>query len=408
MWSSLYSIIVTISCLGAALSNGEPIDGVCLLHFHKLSGSSMSVALQKRVSVEMQRGESGKAKAVHKMAYFGEVDIGTPGQKFVVVYDTGSGNLLVPGETCTDAACKSHRRFDQKRSSSFKLFNCNGDPVKDGEESKDLLTINFGTGHITGTCVEDKICLGSICSTGSFLSSTEESSQPFASFSFDGVLGLGRDVLAHKPEYSLMGRMVKNEQLAKPMFSVFLSDYDSETSEITFGDIKEEHMASDLLWVPVHKSSGYWEVEIEDITFNNKRQKLCKNCRVAVDTGTSQLAGPSDTIGELRKKLNVQSDCSNYKELPKLGFAIGTHVLNLSPRDYVSKDGDSYCSLSLMDLDVPPPKGPIFIFGIPFLQKFFTVYDHANDKVGFATAKHSNSNLQESSLVSISLHEQGA
>jgi len=41
-----------------------------------------------------------------------------------------------------------------------------------------------------------------------------------------------------------------------------------------------------------------------------------------------------------------------------------------------------------MDLDVPPPMGPLFIFGIPFLQKFFTVYDHSSKQVGFALAKH--------------------
>ena len=33
--------------------------------------------------------------------------------------------------------------------------------------------------------------------------------------------------------------------------SLFLSDSDAETSEITFGDIKKEHMASELFWVPV-------------------------------------------------------------------------------------------------------------------------------------------------------------
>lgn len=41
-----------------------------------------------------------------------------------------------------------------------------------------------------------------------------------------------------------------------------------------------------------------------------------------------------------------------------------------------------------MALDVPPPKGPLFVFGIPFLQKFYTVYDEANNRVGFAIAQH--------------------
>jgi hypothetical protein len=300
----------------------------------------MSIALQKRATVEMTRGATGKMEAMHKMAYFGEINIGSPGQTFVVVYDTGSGNLLVPGQECTDTACEKHTRFDQTKSSTFKPLNCDGEAIEDGDDPKDLLTITFGTGHITGACVEDKICLGSICSTGTFLSSTEETSQPFASFSFDGVLGLGRDVLAHNPEYSIMNRMVKNSQLAEPVFGVFLSDSDEETSEITFGQVKEDHMASELFWVPVHKKSGYWEVQIEDITFDNKRQNICQDCRVAVDTGTSQLAGPSDVIMKLKDKLDVQRDCGNFEDLPKLGFAIDTHILNLHPRDYVDKSED--------------------------------------------------------------------
>ena len=41
-----------------------------------------------------------------------------------------------------------------------------------------------------------------------------------------------------------------------------------------------------------------------------------------------------------------------------------------------------------MALDVPPPKGPVFIFGDSFLRRFVTIDDRAQSKVGFAVAKH--------------------
>eukprot|EP00418_Pyrodinium_bahamense_P092673 CAMPEP_0179035040 /NCGR_PEP_ID=MMETSP0796-20121207/12911_1 /TAXON_ID=73915 /ORGANISM="Pyrodinium bahamense, Strain pbaha01" /LENGTH=417 /DNA_ID=CAMNT_0020731311 /DNA_START=57 /DNA_END=1310 /DNA_ORIENTATION=+ len=351
---------------------------------------TLSVALQRRtlrqalpVSMMQMRHRS---QAQHKMAYYGDIEVGTPGQVFSVVFDTGSGNLIVPGNDCGSSACKVHDRFNQHKSSTNRPMNCDGSEVDEGW-TPDQITITFGTGHITGVCMNDQICIGNVCSVGNFISSTEESSTPFSSFAFDGVLGLALPSMAQSRAFCMMSRLAKAEALRKPLFSVFLSDSDIETSEITFGEIKQEHMASELFWVPVTGSSGYWEVRIEDITLDGKRQGLCEDCRVAVDTGTSQLAGPTDLIDKLKKVLDVKSNCANYHQLPKLGFVIGGRILSLSPHDYVDRTA-SYCDVSLMNLDVPPPKGPLFVFGIPFLVKYYSVYDHASNKVGFAVAKH--------------------
>mmetsp|Transcript_121425 Transcript_121425/g.344030 ORF Transcript_121425/g.344030 Transcript_121425/m.344030 type:complete len:419 (-) Transcript_121425:146-1402(-) len=341
--------------------------------------ASMSVSLSLRRNMHtLQKTE--------KMAYFGRVAVGSPPQEFVVVYDTGSGNLIVPQRSCTSRACMNHKRFDQNLSSTAEPMNCDGSDVPSGAET-DEITITFGTGYISGHCMRDKICIGQACSKGAFIASTDESDQPFSSFTFDGVLGLGREVLAETPNFSMMSRLVGGSALRQPLFSVFLSDSDAETSEITFGDIKREHMASELFWVPVTGTSGYWEVTLDDITFNREQQGICKDCRVAVDTGTSQLAGPSALMEKLRTKLNVAADCSNFKQLPNLGFVVGGRILSLAPSDYVVRD-DRGCGMRFMNIDIPPPNGPLLIFGIPFLQKFYTVYDTSTNRVGFAVAKH--------------------
>jgi hypothetical protein len=340
-------------------------------------GSSVSVGLERRVVVA--DGVKTKGALSHKAMYYGQVTVGTPPQNFTVVYDTGSGNLIVPGSSCHSPACNSHAQFNAEASQSSPTTcwpsrqESNADPIK----------ISFGTGAISGQCLQDRICVGTACSEGTFIASIDESDFPFNKFKFDGVLGLGTPSLAQGSSFHLMSVLVHARALREPVFSVFLSDSDSETPEITFGGFNKHHMASDLFWVDVSGKSGYWEVRINDITLNNKRQNICEDCRVAVDTGTSQLAGPSELVDQLTRLIDVGKNCNKEGGLPNLGFLIGGRVLNLSPADYVVN-----CKLSLMSLDVPPPKGPLFIFGIPFLEKFYTVYDHAQQRVGFAVAKH--------------------
>merc|ERR1719171_2208460 len=268
----------------------------------------------------------------------------------------------------------------------MKNLNCDGSDIVAGDPG-DEVTIRFGTGEITGRCMEDNICVGQVCSRGAFIAATDETTHPFASFAFDGVLGLALPDMAQGTSFSLMERLGQSSALKNALFSVFLSDSDDEGSEIVFGEVRKSRMASELFWVPVSRPTGYWQVQIEDITLNDRKQNICANCQVAVDTGTSELAGPTEVINQLEASLGVKSDCSNFNTLPKLGFVVKGHVLNLEPQDYIDQTPGN-CRVSLMRLDVPPPNGPLFVFGIPFLQKFYTVYDREQKSVGFAVAKH--------------------
>jgi len=344
-------------------------------------GTAITVPLSRRLLTEETSGATSEGSK--KMAYYGEVTVGTPAQRFLVVYDTGSGNLIVPSSKCKSYACQFHARFKEDESSKYRSTVCG---VYKGKPSN-RVKITFGTGHIHGTCVKDEICIGGLCASAGFIAATEESEHPFSLFRFDGVMGLSLSKLSRSNDFSIMRQLSSHHSFKQPIFSVFLSEQEDETSEVTFGDVVKEHMASELFWVPLTGASGYWEVEMEDITMNERRQGICEDCRVVVDTGTSMLAGPTEIMSQLRRLLNVRTDCSNYEQLPKLGFIIGGRILSLYPSDYVSKH-EWGCRVSLMNVNVPPPTGPIFIFGIPFLQRYYTVYDEPNRQVGFAVARH--------------------
>jgi hypothetical protein len=50
--------------------------------------------------------------------FYGPITMGTPGQSFAVIFDTGSSNLWVPAENCS-VSCGLHKRFDSTKSSTF-------------------------------------------------------------------------------------------------------------------------------------------------------------------------------------------------------------------------------------------------------------------------------------------------
>jgi len=395
---------VAVLATANALDEGSMLRSRVQSHVEETSGTSMSITLEKRVvQMQNQKHKTKKEGIVHKTAYFGNVNIGEPGQAFEVVFDTGSGNLLVPATDCTSEACQQHAKFNEELSSTKKDVSCDGmAPDWNTLPARDEVTITFGTGEVWGRCLQDKLCIGNVCNRGSFIAATYESRNPFKFFAFDGVLGLALPSMSQGPDFNLMSRMKEGRVLRSALFSVFLSDLDTESSEVTFGDIKSHHLSSDLFWVPVQRDSGYWEVMIEDITLNNQKQQICAGCFVAVDTGTSELAGPSDVIEILTQKVGVQSNCGNYDDLPKLGFVVGDHILNLEPKDYIDRDPTG-CDVAFMPLDVPPPQGPLFVFGIPFLQKFFTVYDEANRRIGFGVANHTNQDPATASTLLVSL-----
>jgi len=392
---------VAALCIASVLAGAAAFDdGLRFsrnIHAHENSmGTSHSISL-KRQLYQANVKHKASSKVVHKTAYYGRVEVGTPKQAFTVVFDTGSGNLMLPSTYCRSRACTMHRRFDRKASATTEDIEADGSPSRRGAP-RDQITVTFGTGEISGVFMQDDVCIGSLCTSVRFVGATDETDDPFTSFNFDGVLGLALPQMAQGPEFSIMDNLVQSKALKQPIFSVFLSDSEAENSEITFGDIKQDHMASDMFWQPVSRPTGYWQVEIADVTIDNKKQGLCKDCQVAVDTGTSQLAGPTDVINELSRRLNVKTDCSNFHQLPTLGFVMGEQILNLQPNDYVDKGPDG-CEVSLMPLDVPPPNGPLFIFGDPFLRKYYTAYDRTNNRVGFAAARHTDTSLEESSAL---------
>jgi len=94
----------------------------------------------------------------HRSAYYGEIVIGGPAaQPFRVVFDTGSGHLVLPSALCRAQTCLGHRRYRRRASRFAEDIDASGAVVLPGQP-RDQITVSFGTGEVTGVFVRDWVC----------------------------------------------------------------------------------------------------------------------------------------------------------------------------------------------------------------------------------------------------------
>lgn len=323
--------------------------------------------------------------------YLGEISIGNPPQTFRVLFDTGSCNTWVFSSECSTATCLRHRRYDSSLSKSF-TYN-------DTE-----LTVKYGSGAIESIYGTDDFRFGDILvrnQTFAQVYSTRGSAL-YTSL-LDGIVGLALPKMSVAAVPPIFDTMWSQNVLQKKAFSVYLSrNFDGERSAILMGSDGSDvpsYYESPIQWSPVH-GALYWEILIEAIHVGERRLELCSPtspCRAAVDTGTSLFAAPTRDVRVLHEHLFVDSDCTNLDALPLLTFSLANGVnLTMNPSEYVLRaqrrnvPRSDVCFAAVMPMDVPPPRGPLWVFGDVFLRTFFTVFDRQSMRLGFARARHSD------------------
>jgi hypothetical protein len=107
-----------------------------------------------------------------------------------------------------------------------------------------------------------------------------------------------------------------------------------------------------------------------------------------LDTGTSFMTGPSADVQRLLSKLpQLNPDCSNIKSFPAISFDLGDYTFDLEPEFYIRRSlSGRFCHVAFVALDVPAPRGPLWIFGDVFMRKYFTVFDRDGKRMGFAVS----------------------
>ncbi|XP_006109124.2 pepsin F-like, partial [Myotis lucifugus] len=143
--------------------------------------------------------------------YVGTIGIGTPPQKFKVIFDTGSADLWVPSIYCSSPACLTHKTFDPLRSSTFQSTNR---PIK----------LEYLSSSMTGLLGYDNVRIRNlVCKSQAFGLSTTESGITLELGAFDGILGLAYPTVAFKHTTPVFDSLWKQGLLSENLFAFYLS-----------------------------------------------------------------------------------------------------------------------------------------------------------------------------------------
>ncbi|KAK4284339.1 hypothetical protein QN277_001186 [Acacia crassicarpa] len=417
--------------------------------------------------------------------YYGDIAIGTPPQKFSVLFDTGSSNSWVPSDKCsTSIACYVHAKYSSSQSTTFRP---NGTSA----------SIRYGSGAISGFFSYDNVQVGDlVVKNHEFIEATSEPGFTFVAAKFDGLVGLGFQEISVGNVLPLWYNMLGQGLIKEPVFSFWLNRKPSDESggEIVFGGVDPAHFNGEHTYVPVTRK-GYWQFDMGDVLVAGKPMGVCTNgCAAIADSGTSLIAGPTDAIDAINEAIGgsgnkvasqecktvvnhhgptildlllakaqpkkicsqiglcafdgtrgvsmgiesvmdkneikssatcsacemavvwmqnqlkqnqtkdqilsnvnkacvklgqVLVDCGQIPSMPIVSFTIGGKTFDLSPNDYILKDEQGFqvqCISGFTPVDVPPPRGPIWILGDVFMGPYHTVFDYGNLRVGFARA----------------------
>eukprot|EP00747_Dinoflagellata_sp_TGD_P095220 gnl/TRDRNA2_/TRDRNA2_166397_c1_seq9.p1 gnl/TRDRNA2_/TRDRNA2_166397_c1~~gnl/TRDRNA2_/TRDRNA2_166397_c1_seq9.p1 ORF type:complete len:485 (-),score=58.00 gnl/TRDRNA2_/TRDRNA2_166397_c1_seq9:71-1525(-) len=282
--------------------------------------------------------------------------VGQPAQDFRVLFDTGSNHVIVPSIKCSSESCLVHNRYNMSKSESAVHVSMRSTLLPAVPATLPKTDIYFGTGKITGEFAREHVCTGPLCMRMDMVHAVDMSVQPFKSFAFDGIVGLGPVMHQFGDHFSFL-LMMEAAGAPKTQFSMYLTENEhDEESEISFGGSVQSRYKGSLQWVPtIMPEHGHWLIRVKAFKVNGVTIGDCEKCNFEtnencchgiVDTGTSHLGIPSEYHKEVKTLLTLPytpaangmyGDCRDM-DGPKVEFEFFQNFsIDVHPETYVRR-----------------------------------------------------------------------
>ncbi|XP_036960424.1 pepsin A-like isoform X2 [Acanthopagrus latus] len=307
------------------------------------------------------------------LSYYGVVSIGNPPQSFTVIFDTGSSNLWIPSVYCSSQACQNHNKFNPQQSSTFKW----------GDQQ---LSIQYGTGSMTGYLGSDTVEVGGIYVANQVFGLSQTEAAFMASMAADGILGLAFQSIASDNVVPVFDNMIQQGLVSQPMFSVYLSGNSEQGSEVVFGGTDSNHYTGQINWIPL-SSATYWQINMDSVTINGQTVACSGGCQAIIDTGTSLIVGPTSDINNMNSWVGASTNaygeatvnCQNIQSMPDVTFTLNGYAFTVPASAYVSQS-----SYGCMTGFGQGGSQQLWILGDVFIREYYAVFNAQGQSVGLA------------------------
>ncbi|KAG8724397.1 Type I transmembrane sorting receptor [Ceratobasidium sp. 395] len=292
------------------------------------------------------------------LLWAGTITIGTPGQSFLIDFDTGSADLWVPSSSCTSSGCSPHKKYTAASSSTGKKQ--------------------------TGTF--------SISATNQYFSPVTSESSSFASDPEDGIMGLAFSSISSIDKPTFVENLFTQKKISALIFAFRLA---TSGSELYLGGVDSAKYTGTITYVPL-TSKTYW------LTTGSSSvgSTVGYSGAMIIDSGTTIIVGPTSSVKTWWSKVSGSAACSTsvcgttgyYTYLcaspPTVSFTFNGAKFTIPSSDFnlgTVDNAGTRCVGAIVGTSGVPDNA--WIVGDTLMKQTYTVFDETNGRVGFATPK---------------------
>ncbi|KAM9106705.1 LOW QUALITY PROTEIN: pepsin B-like [Megaptera novaeangliae] len=276
----------------------------------------------------------------------------------------------------------NHNKFNPSQSSTFR-------------NNGQTYTLSYDFVSLVVVLVFDTMTVQNIVTDNQeFGLSESEPSYPFYYLDFDGILGMAYPSLAVGGTPTVMQSRLQQDQLTQPLFSFYFSRQPIyQYGELILEGVDTQLYSGQIVWILVTREM-YWQLVIRNkCAIGDQATGWCsQGCQAIVDMGTFLLAVSQQYMTSFLQSTGAQENengdfvvnCDSVQSMPTITFIISGSHFPLPPSAYVLNN-NSYCMLGIEASYLPSSSGePLWILGNVFLKEYYSVFDVANNHVGFA------------------------